>query len=393
VSAVKNRFGGRIKSDRAILISLLLLSFSALQAQNPNREIGAFPQSADSTATKTEEIVYKNKLLIFPLIALSTETNWVFGVANAYIFKTSKKDPTLRTSTMPSGFLYTLNKQILIAIGANIFLPKEKYIIRFENSFSKFPDKFWGIGNDTPESAKESYTFTQFYINPQLNRKIKKNFFLGVGIDYQDVFDIQYDSAGNFAKQEVVGIYQRESYHVLGYSFLLTHDSRNHTYTPNKGSLLRVKLSNFNKHVGSDYNFQGVDIDFRKFIDLKSKQVLALQALGVFTFGDVPYRNLAVLGGNSIMRGYYGGRYRDKKFIGAQAEYRFPIHKRFSGVAFGSAGQVADEIPEINFSRFKYAGGAGLRFAVLPKENLNLRFDLAVGNNGLNYYIVLAESF
>jgi len=107
---------------------------------------------------------------------------------------------------MPSGFLYTLNKQILVAIGANIFLPKEKYIIRFENSFSKFPE-ILGIGNDTPESAKESYTFTQFYINPQLNRKIKKNFFLGLGIDYQDVFDIQYDSAGNFAKQEVVGFF------------------------------------------------------------------------------------------------------------------------------------------------------------------------------------------
>ncbi len=391
MSALKKRYERLIRGC-LILFPLFFLFTGSLIAQNKNREIGAFPQPADSTA-KTDEIIYKNKLLIFPIIALSTETNWVFGVANAYIFKTSKKDPTLRTSTMPSGFLYTLNKQILIAIGANIFLPREKYIIRFENSFSKFPDKFWGIGNETPENAKESYTFTQFYINPQLNRKITKNFFLGLGFDYQDVFDIEYDSTGNFAKQEVIGIYQRDSYHVLGYSFLLTHDSRNHTYTPNKGSLLRVKLSNFNQHVGSDYNFQGIDIDFRKFIDLKHKQVLALQGLGVFTFGEVPYRNLAVLGGNSIMRGYYGGRYRDKKFIGAQAEYRFPIYKRFSGVTFGSIGQVADEIPDINFSRFKFAGGAGLRFAVLPKENLNLRFDLAAGNNGLNYYIVLAESF
>ncbi|NOT73341.1 MAG: BamA/TamA family outer membrane protein [Cyclobacteriaceae bacterium] len=375
-----------------ICLPIFTILFSqSLTAQNKNREIGTFPTSIDTT--KTDEVVYKNKLLVFPLVALSTETNWVFGVANAYIFKTSKKDPTLRTSTMPSGFLYTLNKQILIAIGANIFLPKEKYIIRFENSFSKFPDKFWGIGNNTPESAKESYTFTQFYINPQLNRKVTRNFFLGVGMDYQDVFDIQYDSLGNFARQEVVGIYKRENYHVLGYAFLLTHDSRNHTYTPNKGSLLRIKLSNFNQHVGSDYNFQGIDIDFRKFIDLKRKRVLAVQGFGVFTFGDVPYRNLAVLGGNSIMRGYYGGRYRDKKFVGTQVEYRFPVYKRFSAVTFGSMGQVASEIPEINFSQFKYAVGAGIRFSVLPRENLNLRFDLAHGDNSLNYYIVLAESF
>lgn len=120
---------------------------------------------------------YKNKLLIFPLTARSTETSWVFGVANAFIFKTNKKDTALRVSTIPSGFLYTLNDQILIALGANIFLPKERYIIRFENSFSKFPDKFWGIGNKTDGKEPESYTFTQFYINPQLYRKVKGNLF------------------------------------------------------------------------------------------------------------------------------------------------------------------------------------------------------------------------
>ena len=377
---------------RLLLIGLTWMGCLSGQAQVNNREVGAFPQQVD-TAKSNQEIVYKNKLLIFPLIALSTETNWVFGVANAYIFKTSKKDPTLRTSTLPSGFLYTLNQQILIAIGANIFLPREKYIIRFENSFSKFPDKFWGIGNDTPPTAKESYTFTQFYMNPQVSRKIKKNFFVGAGLEYQAVFNIQYDSLGNFEKQKVLGIYKRSNYNVFGYSLVLTHDSRNHAYTPDQGSLLRIKFANFSRRLASDYSFQGLELDYRKFIALKAKQVLAVQGLGIFTFGDVPYRNLAVLGGNSMMRGYYAGRYRDKKFVGTQVEYRFPLHKRFSGVTFVSAGQVANQVSDISLSGFKLAGGMGLRFAVLPRENLNLRLDIAHGNETLNYYIVLSESF
>ena len=135
-----------------LLVTGLCVSPSIVFAQNKNREIGSFPQPVD-----TSKFAYKNKLLIFPIIAFSPETNWVVSIFNAYIFKTSKKDPNLRTSTMPSGFLYTLNDQILIALGANIFLPKEKYIIRFESSFSKFPDKFWGIGNNTPETAVENY--------------------------------------------------------------------------------------------------------------------------------------------------------------------------------------------------------------------------------------------
>ncbi len=378
-------------SIRSLILTLLYcILYSQASAQNKNREIGAFPQLVDTTGT---EPVYKNKLLIFPLVALSTETNWVFGIANAYIFKTSKKDPTLRTSTIPSGFLYTLNQQILIAIGANIFLPKEKYIIRFENTFSKFPDKFWGIGNNTPPAARESYTFTQFYINPQLSRKIKNNFFAGAGLEYQDVFNIQYDSLGNFEKQQVLGIYKRSDYHVFGYSLLLTHDSRNHAYTPDRGSLIRIKFANFNNQLGSDFDFHGLEVDFRKFIGFNTQQVLAIQALGIFTFGDVPYRNLAVLGGNSMMRGYYSGRYRGKKFVGYQVEYRFPLYKRLSGVSFASAGQIASHMDEINFSGFKLGGGVGVRFSVLPKEKLNLRFDVARGNETLNYYIVLAESF
>jgi hypothetical protein len=372
------------------LYVVILFSLTEVFAQVENREVGAFPQQVDSTHV---EPVYKNKFLIFPLVALSNETNWVFGVANAYIFKTSKKDPNLRTSTMPSGFLYTLNKQILIAVGASIFLPKERYIIRFENSFSKFPDKFWGIGNNSREEDKESYTFTQFYVNPQLSRKIHNNNFAGIGIEYQDVFNIQYDSGGNFEKQQVTGIYQRTNYHVLGWSLLLTHDSRNHAYTPDRGYLLRIKFANFNKNLASDFNFQGLEVDYRRFISLKAKQVLAIQGLGIFTFGDTPYRNLAVLGGNSIMRGYYAGRYRDKKFMGTQVEYRFPVYKRLSGVTFASFGKVGSEFSDFDLKDIKPAGGLGIRYSILPKENLNLRFDVAHGNETLNYYIVLAESF
>jgi hypothetical protein len=377
----------------SITIVFILFLLSTGFAQNKRREIGTFP-NIDSMEVRvdTSQVVSKNKLLIFPLVALSTETSWVFGMANAFIFKTSKKEKGLRTSTMPAGLLYTLNNQILIGLGANIFLPKEKYVIRFENSFSRFPDKFWGIGNDTPESNKESYTFTQFYIDPQLHRKISKDFFIGLGYDFQTVYNIKYEENGNFAKQEVVGIHNRKNYQVSGYSLFLMNDSRNHAYQPDKGYLLRLKFANFNRHVGSNYNFQIVEADYRKYFKLKHGQILAVQGLGTFAFGNVPYRNLAVLGGNLIMRGYYAGRYRDKKFIGTQVEYRFPVYKRIAGVGFASIGQVAAELDDFGFDRFKLATGAGLRVSVIPKEKLNLRFDVAYGNQ-LNYYVVLAESF
>lgn len=342
----------------------------------------------------TTTVYYKNKFLPFPLVALSKETSWVFGVANAFIFKTDKHDSLLRFSTIPSGFLYTLNNQVLIALAANIFLPKERYIIRFENTASKFPDKFWGIGNDTDNNEYEAYTYTQFYINPQIYRKVYRNLFLGVGFDYQRVFHVKYEAGGYFDQEKILGVYDKTDYNVFGYSFFVNVDSRNHTYVPNKGELLRIRFTNFSKAIGSDYSFQAMELDYRKFIKITERSTLGIHSLGFFNFGEPPFRNLALLGSNGIMRGYYAGRYRDNKFWGAQVEYRFPIAGRFGGVAFAGAGQVAHVFSDFGFDRFKPSLGTGLRFAVLKQEKLNLRLDVAFGSNSsVNYYIVLAESF
>jgi outer membrane protein assembly factor BamA len=367
-----------------VLMSSLVLNSTFAQNQGSN-----FFTKKDSAKAS-----YKNKLLVFPLLASSPETSWVFGVANAFIFKTAKSDSVLRVSTIPSGILYTLNNQILIALGANIFLPKERYIIRFENSFSKFPDKFWGLGNNTDDKTSESYTFTQFYINPQLYRKVYGSLFLGGGLDFQRVFDIQYNSGGYFDQDKVLGVSDRSSYSVFGLSLFINYDSRNHAYVPDRGGLFRVRFSNFDTRFGSDYNFRTVEIDFRKFIRVTKKSVFAIQSFNTFNFGDTPYRNLAILGGNSMMRGYYAGRFRDQKFAGVQAEYRFPIIGRFGGVAFAGLGQVANSFGDFAFDKIKPSIGTGIRAAVLRKEKLNLRFDIAAGAGGaLNYYVVLAESF
>jgi hypothetical protein len=377
-----------------IFCLLMLLSALSISCFGQNMEPNISQDPRFFTRKDSVKPSYKNKFLVFPLVALSTETSWVFGVANAYVFKTDKKDSLLRVSTMPSGILYTLNNQILIALGANIFLPKERYIIRFENSFSKFPDKFWGIGNNTDNNVSESYTFTQFYINPQLYRKVYGNLFLGAGLDYQRVFNIEYIAGGYFDRDLVKGVYDQKSYTVFGYSLFINQDSRNHAYVPDRGELFRVRFSNFNKSLGSDYNFQTLEIDYRKFIKVTKRSVLAIQSLNTFNFGDVPYRNLAILGGNNMMRGYWAGRYRDLKFMGVQAEYRFPIKGRVGAVAFLGAGQVANNFGELSFDRLKPSIGTGLRVAVLKQDKLNLRFDVAAGSGGsINYYIVLAESF
>ena len=228
-----------------------------------------------------------------------------------------------------------------------------------------------------------------------------KNFFVGLAWDFQRVYNIGYahvnplnNDTSNFIADDVKGVNNRSQYRISGIDLFLTFDSRNHAYCPDKGGLARFKFATFAPFMGSDFNFQVVELDLRKFIKTHPKHVLALQALGTFTFGDVPYRSLAALGGNSIMRGYYGGRYRDKMLIAVQAEYRFPLFWRFSGVGFVSFGQVMDKFSTFSMANFHTAFGPGVRIMLLRKEKLNLRFDLGVTEKlSIQPYVTLAESF
>lgn len=362
------------------------------------------------------KIKRKNSFIIAPLVTNGPETSWAFGAASAYIFRTDKSDTSLRASTFPIGILYTLNNQIIGGLGANIFFPKEAYIFRFESSFSKFPDKFWGLGNKTEsrEAQFEKYTFTQIFLNPQFYKKIKKNLFVGIGYNLQTVFDINTNLPRNalnntqlpesyFITDNVVGIANNPytNYFTSGIEAIFNYDSRNNAYIPDKGELIRLRFSQFYKFTLSDYNFVFFELDYRKFIKVGKKSTFGFNSYMMLTFGEVPFRNLPSLGGRNNMRGYYDGRFRDKKFFCFQGEYRFPIWWRFSGVGFLGFGRVANKLEDFvsngtNFSLdgFKISFGGGLRFAILPKEKLNIRVDYGFGIVGPGAFsIVLAEAF
>ena len=363
--------------------------------------LSSFGQTINYANVDSLKAKRKNSFIITPLIGYQQETRFAFGLAGIYIFKTNKQDTLLRASTVPAGILYTQNEQIIIGLGANVFMPKEKYNFKFESVFSKFPDKFWGIGNNTDEHNLEQYTFTQFYISPQVHRKVAKHIFVGLAWEFQTVYNIGYQQvnplngkSSSFLSDTVIGVHDRADYKVSGGDIYFTFDSRNHAYCPDKGMMLRLKLANFNRLVGSEFNFQVVELDFRKYIKTYKTHILAIQGLGVFNFGDVPFRSLAVLGGASIMRGYYSGRFKDKMFVGAQLEYRLPLFWRFGAVAFVSVGQVMESFGNFSMSYFHVAFGPGVRIALLPKEKLNLRFDLGITEKySFQPYVTIAESF
>jgi hypothetical protein len=332
-------------------------------------------------------------LVAFPAILHSPELTWAGGGAGSYYFKFSKKDSAIRTSFVQALGIATLRKQLVFGFDATIFFPNEKYIFRMHGSISRFPDRFWGLGNNSLRSDREKYTISQYYLFPQLLRNVYKKFYVGAAYETQNVFSFEYgnpDGVSIFDTENVAG---RKGSVTSGLGAMILWDNRNNAFSSSKGLYFQYYINQFSQVFGSQYNYLSQTLDFRKYVTMNESAVLAFQYLGLFNAGNVPVRSMANIGSSSIMRGYYEGRYTDNNMMAIQGEWRQHVYRRWGMVAFAGVGRVASTFSEFSFSGLKPSLGGGVRLAIDKSEKLNARLDYGVGTQSHGLYLNLAEAF
>ncbi|MBI3500416.1 MAG: BamA/TamA family outer membrane protein [Bacteroidetes bacterium] len=364
-----------MKKGYAVLLFFLCLNYFSYASA---------PLSADTSQ--------KKNLNFFPIPILlhSPETFWGFGAGSVFTFRLNRKDTALRTSNATVLGIYTLKKQLITASEGTIFLPKEKYIIRWQASFTRYPDLFWGTGNNSPDSAAEDYAFTQYYVHPEMVRKLHRNFYSGLSYEHQNVLKTDYIAGGLFDRQNIAG---KDGGVTSGAGVLLAWDKRNNAFSPDQGEFLQLYASHFSRYIGSDFSYSNYFLDMRKYVLTLHSQVLVVQAVSQYTTGNVPFRSMAALGGASIMRGYYQGRFRDKCMSAFQTEYRIPLWKRLGIALFSGMGEVAGKLKYYSMSGFHYSFGGGIRYALKKKDRLNIRLDYGKGNHSDGVYFLISEAF
>jgi hypothetical protein len=348
----------------------------------------------DKSRKKLPFIISKpDRYIFFPLIVKSPEYRWGAGTGGIVYFKL-KDDSTTRTSSTKLVSFVTLRKQLVIASEGFVYFPDETFIIHYGVSVTHFPDKFWGIGNETPASAEEHYTISQYDLYPQVFREVRPNLFVGIGYEFQNVFYVDYDSAGGqslFDKEDINGRYGSK---ISGTGIIVTWDTRNNAFSSNSGTYIQYFNNFYRDFLGSDYNFVIQSLDTRKYFKLRKSRSLAFQFIMTYVTGDMPIRNYSIMGSDSYMRGYYQGRFQDRAMAAMQSEFRTPVYKRFGMIAFMGMGRVGPTVSQtLVFSRLKPSFGVGFRYAINQKAKLNLRFDVGFGNRSHGSYLNMSEAF
>jgi hypothetical protein len=370
------------------VLTITYLLINSIQTQAADIE--------DSTRFMNSKIVRfftSPKYIISPFAFYMPETDIVIGAGIKRFYKFGKQNDSLtRVSNVNASFQYSLNGQYLLRSQYQVFTNHEKYYITGYLGFSRFPLTFYGIGNEIDMSKNETVTFNYFRFDNVSYRKVGKNRFLGLGWRYSNMFNVQSKTNGMLASGNVEG---SNGSVVSGLNISYLFDSRDNILNPSKGLFTQLIYSTHGNLTGSSHTFNRWQFDARTYFKPfpKRQDVLAFQGFGYLSNGNVPFNELAQMGGEMIMRGYFQGSYRDKNLLAAQTEYRLQVLKRWGIVGFAGAGSISDGMNRFDLKNTMPSYGGGLRFKINRKENVNVRVDYGLGNGQQNVYFFIAEAF
>ncbi len=400
--------GKRIYSIPCILaVFALWIAFSGM-------EIYA-KELPDDDQTKEDLALVKNSGFYFiPMAYYKPETRIAGGAVFITYFR-RKGDPEpetngsvkklpidVRASSIATTLTYTQNKQVIWQFYPELYLDKERYHVMADTQYLYYPNRFYGIGNDTPERDRENYTSEILSNRSDLQRKFAPGLYLGIVHQYQWNRLREYNEDGQLAPRTYLNTLQyneRDGWHiqraipgtkegrVSGTGVSVSYDYRDNIQSARSGGFYQLSAVRFDGVFGSDYDFTDINIELRQYLPLWRDYMIGFHYYMNTIFGKAPFEMLSILGGRRLMRGIYEGRYRDNHSMIAQVVWRFSL------AAFASVGDVAHEMEDFDIKEFKIAYGGGLRFDINPVERIRARLDVGRSEELTAVYVTIGEAF
>lgn len=334
--------------------------------------------------------IENTKWIAYPTLSYAPETSWEIGVASVVVYY-AKKDTTNRLSEA-SGFSFcTLEGQYGAQFEHALYSDKSKWFGLGKIKLQSYPLSYYGIGPDISGEELGVANANFILVRERLLRNVRGHWYLGAEIDYERLSKVGFDWIDG--RKPTGSILGEDGYSNLGLGLGLVYDNRHNVLNVRHGFLSEVGLLYNSPTWGSTNKLRTIFVDNRAFFKVKEKNVLAFQMIGQFSKGDVPFNQLSMIGGETIMRGYYLGKYRDNNMLAVQTEHRwlpFKFSKRIGGAVFAGIGSVS---PNLDFKKILWSAGGGIRVLIFPKRDIFTRLDVGYTPDGAGFYIFIGEAF
>ena len=347
----------------------------------------------------------------------SSDVGFGIGFLLAGLYRLDRTDSITAPSNISIYGNVTTEKFVLLRFSGDNIFNHNKQRLSYSGAFVYFPGAFYGVGyDDGAQGYAQSLTTTMGIVRVSYCTALIGRFYAGVsgGIDYtgakykssgmadymQRIHDGEVEKPGGQIGQ-LYDLWQQGRYDperqdpFVNYiertgdkpnafnaniGVFAQFDSRDVTFNATRGIFLKAEAKWYPSLLGNTgRNFGRFTLTFDWYRKLWKGSVLACDLYADATAGTPSWHMYAKLGGMDRMRGYYEGRYRDKRLVEAQVELRQRVYRRHGVVGWIGAGNIWGT-HKFSWGNTLYSFGCGYRFEF--KKGMNIRLDYGWGVYG-----------
>jgi len=309
----------------------------------------------------------------------------------ARFFQTDAKS---QTSVLGAGAGYYSSDTWFAAAGGAVNFSEDRWRVSGGLGYLDAKYDFYGVGSDAGDDG------IRIPINQEASaavvtvlRRVWANWYVGGGYRHLDSqAGLNVSLPGNKDIEDIL----KNGVHIVsaGPTLAATYDTRDLNMNPRTGSYITIDAIFPSKTFDSDANYDRVKIKANRYWPTTEKITLAGRISVCGASANTPFFDLCYFGADNDLRGYVVGRYQDLTKFAVQGEVRAQLTPRWGGVVFAGVGQVAPTFHQMTDDNLLPAAGFGVRWMAAPKNKVNIRADVAWGENGdALFYLSVGEAF
>jgi hypothetical protein len=322
---------------------------------------------------------------ILPTISSNPAIGVSFGALMSRAVR--RGGPDSRLSTVHASIAFTTKSQIVAAVRNDLHSADDAWSLVGDARLAKFQQAAPRLGSgqaaDT-DALGLKYNWIRFYQTAY--RQVRGPFQLGVGYHLDAFMDMRLADAEAELPPEIGSIPSTTV--ASGLSLDALFDSRDNSLNASRGFYGRASYYYNPVFLGSDSDWQSLQLEARAYVKLPSerRQVLAAwtqwwQRLD----GRPPYLSLPSPGWDTYGRsgrGYAAGKLRGRDWMYGETEYRLDLMRNglVGMVGFVNASNLSDA--EGTYGGWAIGAGTGVRVKLNKRDGTNIAMDVAWGRNG-----------